>query len=414
MEHTILIIEDSVMYGNMLKRCIINGLGFNTIWAQTYAEAESILEENDAITLALVDLVLPDALNGESVDLTISHNVPTVIVTSNISDDIQEFVWKKRVVDYVIKEGGHSTEYILGVIERIIKNRDTGILVVDDSSFARSHIRELLEVHQFQIFEAENGLEALDILEKEPTIKLVLTDYKMPQCDGFELIKRIRRSYHLDKLAIIGLSAQGNHKTSVKFIKYGANDFLSKPFISEQLYCRINQNIKVVEHFESLREITLIDYLTNINNRRYLFETGDIIFENALRTKSVPVVAMLDIDHFKHINDTYGHIVGDEILKTMAEALKLSLRKSDVISRYGGEEFCIIANNMQLDHAPKVFNKLREMVANLSFLKIGVNENITVSIGLCMELKSSFYEMVKIADQKLYEAKVTGRNKVVY
>lgn len=412
MEPIILVVEDSQMYGKLLERTITNHLGFRTVWLQSYLETEEYLQDGGRVTLALLDYTLPDALDGEIIDLCADLKVPTVVITSNLSDDLQEFLWSKRILDYVIKEGAHAINYILDVIERFVKNPQVGVLVVDDSKVARKHMTALLEPYHFQLFQAENGEEALEILHANRQIKLVLTDYAMPVCDGFELTRRIRQIWPIEKLAVIGLSAKGSHQLAVKFIKFGANDFLNKPFLSEMLMCRINQNLTLVEHFESLRELSHLDHLTNVSNRRYLFEAGDIIFENARRTGDYPVVAMMDLDHFKVINDKYGHVAGDKVLATIAGMLKMNMRKSDILSRYGGEEFCLICRNMDSDQVKTVFDKWRQMIADTVFDAEGVPYSVTVSIGLCVSKKDSFLAMIEEADRNLYKAKQAGRNRI--
>lgn len=412
MEPIILIVEDSKMFGQLLERSIINSLGFKTVWCETFLEADEYLQSEEIITLALLDYCLPDAMDGEIIDLCLEKNIPSVIITGNYSDDLQELVWKKRVIDYVVKEGPHTIEYILDLIERIVNNRNIGILVVDNSKLSRKNIHNELEPFRFKLYMAENGLEALDILDKNNDIKLVLTEYKMPSCDGLELTKRIRKSYLMDKLAIIGLSSSSSHQLTIKFIKYGANDFLTKPFNREMLYCRINQNLRIVEHFDTLREISLIDHLTNVNNRRYLLEAGDIIFENSRQEEKPPVVAILDIDNFREINNQYGHEVGDRVIKIIAENLNCNILKSDIISRYGGDSFCIICRKISSENAINKFNDLRDLIGNIDFKTADESFKITISIGLCLTKTDSFIQMLHKADEMLNKAKEDGRNRV--
>ncbi len=412
MENLILVVEDSNMYGKYLVRTIENNLGMRTAWFKNYKETRDFLESGTYISLALLDLRLPDALDGEIIDLCRENKIPSVVITSDFNDDLQEFIWSKQVVDYVIKEGPHTINYILDLVERFTNNSETGILIVDDSAVARTHLKQTLATQHYQLFEASDGLEALEVLRENPCIKMVITDYNMPRCDGFELTKKIRVDYPLDKLAIIGLSAAGNHRLAVKFIKNGANDFLTKPFFSEMMFCRIALNLKIVSQFESFRTATLLDQLTNINNRRYLFEAGDMIYENGMRTGDYPVVAMADIDKFKQVNDRYGHPVGDIVIKKVAETLQSNIRKSDFISRYGGEEFCIVCRNMDKNEILRVFDNLREKVAALEFEAAEEQFQVTVSMGICTEPAGSFLSMINKADESLYKAKNSGRNRV--
>ncbi len=410
MEDTILIVDDSRMYGKHLKRTIEENLGYRAQWFESFRETERYFNDGGHPAIALLDYTLPDAMDGEIIDLCLRFNIPSVVITSRFSADHQEYLWSKQIVDYVIKEGSHTVGYLLNLITRFFKNPETGILIVDDSKMARNHLINLLHPYRFQLFEAAEAEEALQILETQKDIKLVLADYAMPKCDGFELTKKIRQQWPVEKLAVIGLSAKGSHQLAVKFIKYGANDFLSKPFLSEMLMCRINQNLTLLEHFDSLHELSNIDYLTGIYNRRYLFELGEVIFAQAQRTGDYPVIAMIDIDHFKLVNDNYGHIIGDRVLERLAKTLKLNIRKGDILARYGGEEFCLICLNMDASQVEKIFEKWRQTIAELGFQADGKLFSVTVSIGICMEKRESFLSMVEIGDENLYKAKEAGRN----
>lgn len=412
MTKKILIVEDSEFYGKLLKRSISSKLGFQVLWYKSYQETEESLPDDVEILVAILDYHLPDAMSGEIIDLCKNKKIPSIVMTATFSPDIQEVIWSKKVIDYVIKEGAHSISYIIEQIDRFNKNQDIGILVIDDSKVSRLHLSQLLKIHHFKVYEAADGNEALEILESNLDIKLALVDYQMPVCDGFEFTKKARKSFPLERLAIIGISAKGSHAMMIKFIKYGANDFITKPFISELLYCRVNQNIKVIEYFEALREVALIDHLTQIHNRRYLYESGELLFNNAMRTGNYISVAMIDIDNFKTINDTLGHDAGDLVIKSTAQILKRSIRKSDIIVRYGGEEFCILGNNMDPKEVITLFDNLRKKIEEYEFNYEGSKFNVTASFGLCIEKKNSLTEMINSADNNLYKAKELGRNRV--
>ncbi|MCG8453032.1 MAG: diguanylate cyclase [Spirochaetales bacterium] len=410
MEKTVLIVEDSMMFGRMLQRCMRNELGFTSVWVQSMEEAREYLAKGNRPTVAILDYCLPDALDGEVVEMAHSFGIPSILTSADYSDNLQEFAWSRRVLDLVVKDGSQAFSLIIDIVDRISKNADTGVLIVDDSRTARNHLRNLLEPWQFHIYEACDGYEALEQVDRNPEIRLVLTDYYMPRCDGFELTKALRKNYAMDRLSIIGLSARGDHQTTVQFIKNGANDFLGKPFISEMLLCRINQNLRIVEHFDTFRELAMVDHLTNISNRRHLNEAGDIVFENGMRTGDYPVVAMMDLDNFKRINDQYGHDMGDHVLAGIARKLRMTIRKSDILSRYGGEEFCMVCQNMDPKKAASKFDKWRQLIETMEFCCGEERFGVTVSIGLCTKPQESFQAMVKHADLKLYEAKKAGKN----
>lgn len=408
----ILIVDDSDFYGKLLIRSIKSKLECDIIWYKTYKETQDAIGELQDVTIALLDYHLPDAMDGEIIDLCSSNKIPCVVMTGTFTSDIQEVIWSKKIIDYVLKEGGHSITYLIELIESFEKNKEIGILIVDDSKVSRSHLKTLLQLHQYKIYEAVNGLQGMEVLEANGDIKLVLTDYQMPLCDGFEFTKKIRKRYPKENLAIIGISSRGGHAMLIKFIKYGANDFITKPFVSELLYCRINQNLNVVEYFEKTRQIALIDHLTSLHNRRYLSETGELLFNSAKRNGTYFAIALIDIDDFKIINDTMGHEMGDIVLKKFADILLNNMRKTDIVCRYGGEEFCIIGNNIDPKEILKLFDSLRIKIFEHTFSFEGKKFNISASFGVCIEKKNSLTDMINTADEKLYEAKKQGKNRV--
>ncbi|CAN2041698.1 two-component system, cell cycle response regulator [Candidatus Magnetomoraceae bacterium gMMP-15] len=409
----ILIVEDSKAVAGLISEKVSSECEFETMVAGTYAQAKEIIEKNNKFFIAVLDLNLPDAPNGEIVDFVLSKGIPVIVLTATLNDILRKKILAKNVVDYIVKEGVNAINYVIYMILRLKKNRNVKALVVDDASTFRNLIRRLLELHQFQVIEAVDGYEALNLLKKYPDIKLVITDYEMPRMDGFELVFQLRKLYSKDKMAIIGLSASTSETLSAQFLKKGANDFLSKPFLTEEFYCRITQNIELIELIEGIREASIRDYLTGLYNRRHLYEIGKAAHENAVKKNRPMAVGMVDIDFFKKINDTYGHDTGDIALKNISDQLVKNVRKSDMVSRFGGEEFCVLLNNMDKQRALLAFGKIRKLIEKS---EVKLNKKIiklTVSIGVATSLKDSLEEMIKTADEKLYEAKESGRNRVV-
>jgi diguanylate cyclase (GGDEF)-like protein len=327
---------------------------------------------------------------------------------------MREWIMSKDIIDYIVKRDDQSIDYLVYLIDRVYKNQFVKVMVVDDSNISRKYLVDMLKIQKFTVLEAKNGFEALSLLAKNKDIKLILTDYMMDKMDGFELTRKIRRYYSLKQLAIIGISAYGSGQLSVRFLKSGANDFITKPFLEEELLLRIRQNIEISEQLDIYQRLSQIDYLTQLYNRYFFFEIGKKFFENAKRKNMDITIAMLDIDHFKLINDNYGHDKGDMVLKHIAQILLKSLRAADIVSRYGGEEFCILAINMKRESVFQVFEKIR---LHIEQSKLELEENheisVTVSIGVVTEIFDSFEESIKSADELLYKAKKQGRNCVI-
>jgi len=335
------------------------------------------------------------------------------VYSSAFNDEVRERMISKRVLDYVVREDEYTLEYMVRTIERVHKNQSIKILVVDDSRVSRHQITRSLETQKFIVMEAENGLDALDMLKRHQDILLVITDYKMPKMDGFELISQIRKQKKSNELAIIGISAYGSSLISVQFLKRGANDFIIKPFLVEELYLRVKQNVEMLEHIDAFHKLSNLDYLTQLYNRRFFFDLGNKIFENAKRRNLEVTTALIDIDGFKSVNDTYGHEMGDFALKHVAQLMLENVRAADIIARYGGEEFVILAINMDRLETQRVFDRIRTIIKESPFKHMDGKISLTVSIGVTTQIFDSLEETIKKADTMLYQAKQSGRDRVV-
>jgi diguanylate cyclase (GGDEF)-like protein len=271
-----------------------------------------------------------------------------------------------------------------------------------------------LEAQRYEVLEATNGKMGLEVLKDHPDIKLIITDYNMPVMDGFGLVSQVRKRYNKDQIAIIGLSSEGGKLLSAKFLKLGANDFLPKPFASEEFYARVTQNIEMLELIEELKNIAIRDPLTRLYNRRYCFDAGRKLFEEC-RSRNAPLcVVLIDIDFFKRINDTFGHDAGDEALKHLAGILQNAAGKSYTVSRLGGEEFCMLSGGLDRESAEVFFENLRSMIEETQIEYKGKNISFTISTGISTGLLASLEDMINCADEMLYRAKREGRNRVVF
>ncbi|MCK5539454.1 MAG: diguanylate cyclase [Deltaproteobacteria bacterium] len=412
----ILLVEDNRFFGAMLIRKFAKESDLEIVWAQSLSESRDILASGEHVFFAaILDFNLPDAPRGEVIVEVIAHSIPVLVFTASSDAVVRDKVWSYNVVDYVFKDDAQSLEYLIYLIRRLEKNQQTKVMVVDDSSFFRKVLVDLLETHQFQVLSASDGKAALALFEEHPDIKLVLTDFEMPELTGLELTRKLRQRYRRDELVIIGISAAGDQMVAASFIKNGANDFIVKQtFMTEEFYSRITQNIENVERAQMILEMSIKDHLTGLYNRRYLFEAGIQFFDRARRQKTTIVCAMLDIDHFKRVNDNYGHDVGDLVLRRLGEVLQDNFRTTDIVARFGGEEFCVLAVDLDESGAVKLFERLREKVKHQTFTTAkGENLSVTISIGICTELKDNLEQMIKTADERLYEAKEGGRNRVV-
>lgn len=409
----ILVVEDTKFFSNIICKALTARVGATVVAAMSLAETKAAVAASDRpFMLALVDLVLPDAENGEAVQWLLSQSIPCVVFTGIYSEAMREQLFEQDIIDYVVKDSVASIDYMMDLVKRIERNRTTKVLVVDDSSTVRMYVGDLLRSYRFQVLEAVDGRDGLRMLKEQPDIRLVITDYHMPEMDGVAMVREMRRSHGRDRLAIIGLSSGGDSALSAKFIKYGANDFINRPFLREEFFCRITQNMRVLDMVDSLTEMATKDALTGIHNRRFFFEAGHTLYASAARDRLTLTVAMVDVDFFKRVNDTYGHDAGDVVLKAVAAELRASCRQTDLVARLGGEEFAIAAVNMGQDDIEPFFNRLRQGLQDLVVEHDGVRIPITASFGVFSGLCDSLEEMLRQADIGLYAAKQNGRNRV--
>lgn len=412
MDKIILLIESSNYLGRTIKHKLEKRIEYRVLWFKNRKEVEEKSINYSDIDIALIDFNLPGNDSSEILNICYKNNISTILIAEQITNDIQEQIWTKKVIDYILKSQADFVDNIVVSLDRVFSNHEIVILIVDSSLESREHLKEILRPQRYSIIEANNNNEAMKLLNSNENIWLVITDHITPELDGLKLTRDIRKRYCLDRLAIIGVSGQGNHSLKIQFIKSGANDFINKPFISELLHCRITQTLKIVNYFKKLKEQALFDHLTKLNNRHYLQQTGPLLLDNTKRNGIFIVTAMIDIDNFKLVNDTYGHDSGDIVLKEVAYILKTSIRKSDLAIRYGGEEFVIIGINMNPKNAITFFDRIREQISNKQIILKGLSVTITVSIGLCIERLETIGEMINIADIKMYEAKTSGKNRV--
>lgn len=409
-----LIIEDNRALASMGKTMIEEKNCCKGVIASSRKQVNELIAENPGrFSIAIVDLNLPDAPNGETLPDVIAANIPAIVLTGAYGEDMRQQMVNYGVVDYVVKSAGISSyQYVADLVGRIHKNRSTKVLIIDDSQSLSGLLAFQLGIQRLNVLTAHTAAEGLDLLNKEPDIRLVFLDYNLPDMDGFEVCQKIRAQRGKDEIAIIGISGTESERVSSRFLKSGANDFLSKPFGYEELLCRVNQNLEILDQIEMIRDAASRDYLTKLYNRRYFFEQGISLYEKSVK-KGRPICgAMMDIDFFKKVNDVQGHDGGDEALRHIAGILS-EMFPDVLVARFGGEEFCILMP-FEKDQAYTRLERFRRKIAESPVKTDKYNFSYTVSIGFTDIPGDDIDNMLAIADMGLYEAKKNGRNQVVY
>lgn len=410
----ILIIEDSRSVSSLMRHRLEKDFFCQVTQCASADVFRDIIRRGDPFDVAVVDLNLPGASDGEVLDAVIAEGIPAVVFMADFNRDLRDRLLQKGVADYHVKNNENAIDMVVSSVLRLLGNRDVGVLVVDDVPSARSMLADLLRVQKFQVYEAATGYQALDILARQPHIELVITDYHMPDMDGYELTRRIRREHNSDRLRIIGISSSADRLLSASFLKGGANDFVYRPYVVEELQCRIQHNIETLAQLRQLRVAAFSDYLTGLPNRRYFFDEGPAQVAGRLERREACCIAMLDIDHFKKLNDTYGHEIGDRVLQAVGAKLARRLEGSGhLLARLGGEEFSVLMLGLDVEAGAALCETLR---ADIESLRVALDDqdlNVTISIGLAeIAGRESFSNYLAAADQLLYLAKSYGRNRV--
>ena len=231
--------------------------------------------------------------------------------------------------------------------------------------------------------------------------------------NGLELTIKIRRKYRRESMAIIAISTETDTAISSQLLKLGASDFIHKPFIKEEFDCRINNTVRSIENLNKIMNLANRDYLTGLHNRRHFFSAFEE-YQKELQTKIQPFsVAMIDLDDFKKVNDTYGHDAGDLVLTTFSEIIRKNIRGADIAARFGGEEFCIVLKNVGLANTLRIFELIRsEFERTIIQLPTQNTLKCTASFGICCEQGMSISDMISSADKRLYNSKISGKNKL--
>jgi diguanylate cyclase (GGDEF)-like protein len=407
----ILVLEQNIEFSQALKVDIESELPVEVFTVSSLDSARTLLTAfPKKFFLGITSVLNLDSDAFEKVDLLGEFDIPVIAIVNHYEDEMRDQLIKRHVIDYVVKGHNTDTSYIRNLILRVYKNASIKVMVVDDSKVAQFVIVRELRLQKFEVIQAQNAMDALELLKTHLDIKLVLVDHQMSGIDGITFVQKVRETHPKDQLLIIGLSTSADPRLAVKFLKAGANDFIAKPFNYEILLCRINQNLDMLDAVDIAKHLSHIDYLSEVYNRRYFFERGNRLFQS-LPENATLTVMMMDIDFFKKVNDHYGHDTGDEVIKHFASALKEHF-SGDIVARLGGEEFAVLSLAPQYMHSFEHIDAFRLKIAHQ---KIQIRQHTvqySCSIGATNIIRKNLNEMMVHADRLLYNAKQNGRNRI--
>ena len=409
----ILIVEDNKALAKLIAKKMEDNTEMQVDVAHSLAEAQAFLTKAKDYFITLLDLNLPDAPNGEVVDFVASKGLPIIVLTGSMDDKTRETFMDKDIVDYVYKGNMSDVNYIFHMIDRLKNNKQYKVMVVEDVMQTRNDVKKILQNLQFQVFTAAHGEEAMNYFADNPDIKLVVSDYGMPVKDGLAVLKELREQKDKNELGVIMMTSSNENVSGAVFLKNGANDFIAKPFLKEELICRVNNTIENMENINKIANFANKDFLTGLFNRRYFYDDMQEYLASLEENPMPYAVAVIDIDGLKNINDKYGQDSGDKILRLLAKKLIDDTKSSDIAARFGGGEFCVLLKNVSQEDAVKFFVGLRAAIAaNPINIK---NESVKISVSIGVTFGKSDYnvdEILELADEALYRAKENGKNRV--
>jgi len=428
----ILIVDGSSVTQELLTRMLKEKLPEVEVVACSDGETAQKLLEQTPFDLVTTALLLPD-MDGLKLCSAIRQHqsyqyTPVIVVSGDANARLLREGFEAGVTDYFDKSKGYKAfgNFIIAFIQRN-SGMSGRVLFVEDSATAAHFTKKVLEKNNLEVMHTKSAEEALAILQKEyeskdpaNRIDMVITDFHLiGEMTGGDLVHAIRARFHYteQELPVLVLTGSDERDTQIAVFRAGANDFVMKPIVEEVMLARVRALLLIKHQFEALKKqtqtmrwIAATDSLTGVRSKRYLLDNGEAYIKSKSRS---PVWGMLvDIDHFKKINDTLGHIKGDHVLSAMGDKLNSSFEDSMIV-RFGGEEFCILIPNTQRD---AVLQRTEALRSELETLKPAGVE-VTASIGLVSsedfpdEDLSGF---LGLADKALYAAKENGRNAVYY
>ncbi len=297
------------------------------------------------------------------------------------------------------------------------------LLIIDDSKAIRTQVTQtLVDGSLFgEILQAADGIEGFKLLVNHD-VDIILCDIEMPGIDGLKFLAMLQSRDDLKDMPVIMLTSHKDISTKVRGLESGASDYITKPFEPTELVARLRVHLQIKSLQDELRrsnqlllELAQTDPLTRLCNRRHLREKLEIELNRCFRSDNPIAMIMADIDHFKQVNDKFGHQVGDEVLVRVADLIQEELRTYDLAARYGGEEFCLVLPETNLLSAVEVAERIRFKAGKMSFGGKLDSANLTISFGVAAydgSVEGSIDDLIKKADDALYMAKHAGRNNV--
>ena len=417
-----LVVEPKRVYQAIVKE-LCDSHGVEAVFAETGEQAVDAVQAEQP-ELICSSMHLPDitgmALCSKLKSQFIQASCPFILLTADQNPGLTDEAMDAGVTEVIQKSDLDSLGMFMADYRQHHSTQLAGrVLLVEDNKAVSQFMTALLENMGLTAVTTASAESALEHLQNE-AFDLVVADLSLKERSGIWLIRSIR-SLHPPQSAIPVLvtTAFNDQARRIEVFKAGANDYLTKPIIEEELVARVTNLVsakqlldKVERQREQLRQLAMTDQLTSLYSRHFLAETAPREIAEAYRHGSALSLIVMDIDHFKQVNDEHGHSCGDTILKEVALTLQTKCRLEDVIVRFGGEEFVVLLPHCERDRAAEKAEKLRRAIEQLQSNGVSVTASFGVT-ALGMDSQEDFDQLFSRADSALYAAKDAGRNRVV-
>ncbi len=405
----VIILDSVTVQTELLKKQIEKELGYPVSFVDSVNEAKTYGDAGVVIfsIQKSVDNYSPVA------------GVPSIVVTGGVQLQSREFLMASHILDAIADYSLQNRRYILELISRIDLLSKITVVICEKDPVILSMIKRNVATLGVKTKGVKNAKEMLSLLHSDDSVRLVMVSAHLGAASGLSVVEEIRKTYNKNDLPVIALlEEQDSEEVEVSFYRTGATDSIVKQFstpnCAEIFRSRVMLTIGQVVTNVELNYLVERDFMTDCYNRRYFFDAGLTVFANYLRGNICCAVAMLDIDDFKQINDRFGHSTGDRAIIAFAEILHSGVRQTDLVARFGGEEFCILFSGSDVNGIMTVLERIRVEVESLThYGDNGEPFSFTISTGVTNQQAETLEEMVSRADAILYVAKEQGKNRVV-
>ena len=424
-QHKVLVIEPTELYQQIIKQQIITH-NLEAVVCSNSRDALALLDGNEFELICCANELAE--IKGIEVVKKLRQKaggtVPILLITASDQKEIVNSAFSHGVTEVILRQSIIEIQYYLKelIAKDLLNESPIGnILLVEDSRPIAELIQTVLEEKSHTVQIVTSGEDALEKLVPEAGFDLVISDILLEgKMMGIALIREIRASQPpLDRLPILAISGLDNVDQRIEALKQGATDFIAKPVNFDELVVRVRNLIRskrlydqVVAQEQQLRTMVVTDPLTGLYNRHYLSDVGMKRVNEARRHSQHLSLVIVDLDHFKRINDTYGHLVGDKVLKSVGACLKQACRKEDFAVRVGGEEFILVLPHCHYQDAVKKAESIRQALLELKPEGIVTTASFGVAGLDPQEQSQDFSQVFQKADEAVYYSKENGRNQV--